>query len=313
MMKRQILLAASIAIIASGAADARPGDRLRERIRARQQSQQAAPALQGGEEIAYGRDPLQRLRLWRAILAQVGGQRAAAPLVIFVHGGGWSQGSMDNATGRHKAPHFTGNGYAFASINYRLVPQATVEQQAADVSLALKALLDRAGEYGIDRNRVVLMGHSAGAHLVALVGTDEQYLRGAGLSFADVEGIIPIDGAAYDVAAQIEQAGRRMRETYVTAFGTDPARQRALSPISHAAGPNAPAFYIPHVQREDGVRQSNALAAALRAAGTPAETASFEGRGLIGHMAINRQLGDPDYPATPAVDAWLARVFAQAQ
>ncbi len=87
-----------------------------------------------------------------------------------------------------------------------------------------------------------------------------------GLSFADVDGVMPNDGAAYDVPTQMAQAGRFMSGTYTEAFGTDPARQKALSPLAHAAGPNAPAFLLIHVQREDGVAQNAALAEALRRA-----------------------------------------------
>ena len=238
------------------------------------------------------------------------GTAKPAPLVLFVHGGGWKRGSKDNAAGGWKQIHYPASGYAYASINYRLVPDATVEQQAADVAAALAHLLTRADALGIDRTRVVLMGHSAGAHLVALVGTDERYLRGAGLSFADLDGVIPIDGAAYDVPVQMQDGPKIMQDTYAQAFGTDPARQRALSPTLQAAAPNAPAFLIPHVQRPDGVRQSEALAAALRGAGARADIASFEGTGLKGHGEINRSMGDPAYAATPVVDAWLKRVFA---
>jgi arylformamidase len=100
-----------------------------------------------------------------------------------------------------------------------------------------------------------------------------------------------------------------MKDTYEQAFGTDPERQRALSPTSHARSPNAPAFLLIHVQRQDGVAQNKDLEAALRRAGTPVERREFDGRGLKGHMEINRNLGDPSYPATPVVDAWLKRVF----
>ena len=174
---------------------------------------------------------------------------------------------------------------------------------------ALKALLDRAGQLGIDRSRVVITGHSAGAHLVALVGTDEQYLRGAGLSFADLDGVIPNDGAAYDVAMQLRLAGPKMKDTYTQAFGTDPARQKALSPTHHARSPNAPAFLLIHVQRKDGIAQNKELEAALRRSGTAVERREFEGQGLKGHMEINRNLGDPAYPATPVVDGWLKWAF----
>ena len=157
--------------------------------------------------------------------------------------------------------------------------------------------------------RVALMGHSAGAHLVALVGTDERYLKRAGLSFGDLAGVIPIDGAAYDVEQQIAQAGPLMRRTYAAAFGNDPARQRALSPIAQAAAPNAPAFLLLHVQRQDGVAQNGALEAALRQAGTRVERRDFPGEGLRGHREINRRLGDPSYAPTAAVDAFLPTVF----
>lgn len=275
----------------------------RERFAARMAEQTDGDASRK-VTIAYGGDPLQTLDFWRAR-----GMNGPAPLILFVHGGGWQRGDKDNATGRFKAPHYTGEGYGFASINYRLVPTASVEQQAADVAAAVRALVDRAAALGIDRRHIVLMGHSAGAHLVALVGTDARYLKDAGLSFSDIAGVIPIDGAAYDVAAQMRDGPPFMQKTYKQAFGEDPARQRRLSPTEQAAAPNASAFLLLHVQRRDGVRQTKALAAALEAGGSRVETESFEGKGLRGHMEINRSLGDPAYPATATVDAWLERLF----
>jgi arylformamidase len=302
-MKTMILLPlAALGLTLAGIAEAREGGPLRERLGLRERGQ--AVAVPGKQTLAYGSDPLQQLDFYPAQ-----GARGPAPLLLYVHGGGWKRGSKETAASRHAPGHFTGLGYNYASIDYRLVPNATVEQQAADVAQALKALLDRAGQLGIDRRRVVITGHSAGAHLVALVGTDEQYLRGAGLSFADLDGVIPNDGAAYDAGKQVEQAGRLMKDTYVQAFGTDPARQKALSPLHHAGGRNAPAFLLIHVQRQDGIAQNKALEAALRRAGTPVERREFNGRGLKGHMEINRNLGDPAYPATPVVDAWLKRLF----
>lgn len=261
------------------------------------------PAIPAPQTLAYGPDSLQALDLWVPAGAK------NAPLVLFVHGGGWKRGSKNNATGHAMPAHMMAQGYAFASIDYRLVPRNTVEEQAGDVAAALAHVLKRAEALGIDRRRVVLTGHSAGAHLVALVGTDERYLKSAGLSFADIKGVIPNDGAAYDVAAQIAGAGPMMRDTYSQAFGTDPARQTALSPIAQAAAPNAPAFLLLHVQRPDAVAQSKALAEALRKGGSQAEVAGFPGEGLRGHMEINRRLGQPDYPATATVDAWLKKVL----
>jgi acetyl esterase/lipase len=262
-----------------------------------------AAATSAKQTLSYGSDPLQTLDFWR-------GRSPDAPLVVFVHGGGWKRGDKRMMDGSDKLRHWRGLGYAVVSLNYRLVPDATVEQQAQDVATALALLKRQSRQLGIDPGRIALVGHSAGAHLVALVGTDSAYLRQAGLSFADIAGVVPLDGAAYDVPAQLTEGPRVMQGTYRQAFGEDPMRQARLSPTLQAAAPNAGPFLILHVQREDGIRQSEALAAALREAGTEAEVKGFAGTGLRGHAQMNREMGDPDYPATPVLDAFLARIFA---
>jgi arylformamidase len=281
---------------------AEPGP-LRQMLSGRMAAKLAEPPAPGAMPYAYGPDPLQKLDLWRPAA------HAPAPLIIFVHGGGWKRGDKDNATGAAKVNHLLGRSYAVASIDYRLVPAATVEQQAGDVALALAWLRAHAAAYGVDPDRIVLMGHSAGAHLVALVGTDPVYLAAVGLDYRALRGVVPIDGAAYDVPTQIADAGNFMHDTYGEAFGADPVRQNKLSPTRQAAAPNAPAFLLLHVSRPDGIAQAQALADALTAAGTAVERRQFEGTGLRGHMVINRSLGDPAYPATPVLDAWLDRVL----
>ena len=263
----------------------------------------AHPEQAGSVELSYGKDPLQKLDYWKPV-------KKGSPLVIFVHGGGWKRGDKRDATGQ-KAEHFHAGGYAFASINYRLVPDCTVEQQARDVAAALAFLTKKADTLGFDKNRIVLMGHSAGAHLSALVGTDMSYLKNAGFNAKSLRGVIPLDGACYDVPKQIAQSGELMHDTYLQAFGSEAARQIKLSPTHHAAAPNAPAFLILHVRRIDGTEQSKALGEALRKNGTAAEVKGFGGFGLKGHAEINRRLGDPDYLATPVVDEWLKRTFSR--
>lgn len=279
--------------------------RMRDRIAKRFTEQVEKDKVSGGRDYAYGADRLQHFAFWEPMA----GARGPAPLVLFVHGGGWKRGDMENATGKAKVAHYPAEGYAFASVNYRLVPDATVEQQAGDVASALKWIIGHAGELRIDPKRIVLLGHSAGAHLVALVGTDPRYLAAAGLDESAIVGVVPIDGAAYDVPKQLSIGARIMGPTYDQAFGKDPVRQRALSPTFQAASPNAPAFLILHVQRKDGIEQSRGLAEALRSAGTNVQINDFPGTGLQGHMVINRSLGDPAYPATKVVDDWLKGRF----
>ncbi len=308
-----ILLTTSItATSANGSMRERFREKMRERVMERMQqdvAKDAAATPKPSLSFSYGADPLNTADFWAAKPPATASNSGKTPLIIFVHGGGWSKGDKTNATGHWKPEHFTASGYAFASINYPLVPEATVEMQANAIAAAIRQFINRAEMLHIDPRRIVLMGHSAGAHLVALVGSDDRFLGGVGMSSADLAGVIPIDGAAYDVAKQMEIGAKLMQPSYIAAFGTDPARQRALSPIFQTAKPNAPRFLILHVQRPDGIAQSKALAAALTAAGTQVQINSFAGEGLKGHMEINRSLGDPAYAATPVVDVWLKAVF----
>ena len=285
-MKKPVVAAVLATALASGSVIANSAER-------------RAPAP---VELSFGSDKLQRVDVWA-------GQSKSAPLVVFVHGGGWKRGDKSMMKGSAKLSHWQAQGYAVASVNYRLVPDATVEQQAQDVADAVALLKREASRLRYDAGRIVLVGHSAGAHLVALVGTDPAYLRKAGLGYSDIDGIIPLDGAAYDVPAQMDENARLMGDTYEQAFGTDPERQKALSPTFHAAAPNAPSFLILHVQRRDGTQQSRGLARALQGAGTQASVEAVDGRGLRGHAEINRKLGEPDYPATALVDRYLAARF----
>lgn len=296
MIKPLILL---LAMLCLSPASAQIGGLLRDRLVQRGQS----ATMPGGQELSYGSNALQKLDYWKPAAP-------GSPLLVFVHGGAWKIGDKRDAVGE-KGGHALQQGYSFASINYRLVPSCTVEEQAQDVANAVAHLIKNAEKLGFDAKRVALMGHSAGAHLAALVGTDLRFLKTAELNEKSLRGVILLDGAAYDVPAQIAEGGRFMHDTYLEVFGTDATRQKSLSPTVQAAAPNARAFLILHVQREDGTSQSNALAAALRKADTPAEVKGFEGRGLQGHADINRKLGDSSYPATAVVDAWLKSVFAK--
>lgn len=257
----------------------------------------SAPPAPGTREIAYGADPKQRLDL--LVPADV----KRAPLLLFVHGGGWSIGDKRTGAGV-KAAHFTDNGWAFASTNYRLVPQVTVEQQAADIAAAIAWSRANAAANGLESDRIVLMGHSAGAHLVALVGTDPRYLAAAGVPIGVVKGVILLDGAGYDIAQQMARPGNLVAGMYDAAFGKDVARQKALSPTLHAAAPNvANWLMLPIDRRDDSKAQSEGLASALRPAGASAKVVAVPGES---HSSLNKGLGEAGDFATGEVDKFLA-------
>jgi acetyl esterase/lipase len=251
----------------------------------------------GTREFAYGADPKQRLDLVKPVGV------ARAPVLLFIHGGGWSIGDKAHAA-PEKARWTNSKGWAFATANYRLVPQATIEQQAADVAGAIAWLRANAAREGLDPDRIVLMGHSAGAHLAALVGTDPQYLKAAGVPMSAVKGIVLLDGAGYDVPAQASAEMNLVKPMYEAAFSTDPKRQAALSPTRHAAAPNVGRWLIlPIERRADSQAQSKELADALNRAGASAIVVAVPGES---HGSLNKGLGEAGDFATEQVARFLA-------
>jgi arylformamidase len=247
-------------------------------------------------ELSFGADALQKLDLWPS------SKSGRAALIVFIHGGGWSIGDKRTGIGE-KDRHFTANGYAFASVNYRLVPQVTPAEQAQDVAAALALLRTQPG---IDPDRIVLMGHSAGAHLAALVGTDPSYFAAAGVPMASVRGVILLDGAGYDVAKQMQSPANIVSGMYKAAFTTDPKRQAELSPTLHAAAPNAAYWLIINdADRRNSQSQSDTLAAALTKAGSRADRMPIAN---TSHTALNRNVGVAGDAETARIDAFIAEV-----
>jgi acetyl esterase/lipase len=115
-------------------------------------------------EYVPGGHPRQKLDLYLPRDAQAGSKR---PLIVWVHGGAWLGGSKDNCP----AVRFTSDGYAVASVNYRLSQHAIFPAQIQDCKAAIRWLRANADTHGIDPNRIGAWGASAGGHLVALLGT----------------------------------------------------------------------------------------------------------------------------------------------
>ena len=121
---------------------------------------------------------------------------------------------------------------------------------------------------------------------------------------SSVKGVVLLDGAGYDVPAQMAAKGNPAAGMYDAAFGKDPARQKALSPASHAAAPNAANWLIlPVERRADSRAQSQGLAAALRQGGASASVVPVPGES---HRTLNRGLGEAGDFATGEIDRFLA-------
>jgi len=233
----------------------------------------------------------------------VGRDQPQAPrsVAVFVHGGGWRHG--DKANVGEKPQAFVQRGHLFASVNYRLEKPVTPREQAADVASAVSWLREHTGEFGGDPRKIFLVGHSAGAHLAALVATDDRLLRQRGLEPEALSGVVLLDGAGYDVPRQMAEARLpRLRQLYRDAFGDDPETLRDSSPVTHVrSGKRYPPFLIFHVgMRGDSRTQAGLLAGKLRAAGGRVQVVHEPKKN---HMTLNRELGLPgDAPTQRVLD-----------
>lgn len=249
--------------------------------------------------LRYGDHSRQSVRVYPATGSA---DRASRPLAVYIHGGAWRMGSPERV--RAKPQWFAEAGWVFASVGYRVLPEAPVEEQARDVAAGLRALRADAVRLGFDPQRIVLMGHSAGAHLAALVATDERYL---GEDRAAVRAVILLDGAGYDVTHEFMLRGPLARKLYGDAFGEDPARQRALSPITHVDAGDPPEWLIVFAEsRLDAREQAAQFGDALQQVGLRVERVPDPGN----HLEINREFGTPGYRANAAIRALMGRVEA---
>ena len=264
-------------------------------------SEMNADQPSGGTDMAYGKANSQILRFWKANPAK----SSKAPIVLFVHGGSWRSGTYLDSIGSAKVGYLIDKGYAFATVNYTLIPSVTVEEQVQEVANSINYLVENETRLDIDSERFILMGHSSGAHVVTLLGTDTSYLEQAGTSISIVQAVIALDGSNYNAAAEILDNPGQIADNMIYGFGTDMKRLIAVSPTYHAHAPNARAFLLLHAHRHGDTRQAVELAAALNAAGTDTTLHVFEGQGFEGHIQMLLRLGDPTYPATAVMESWL--------
>lgn len=199
---------------------------------------------EGGREIddiAYGADREQRLDVF------VPARAKAAPIMFMVHGGAWligdkaSRGITDS-----KVDYFLPRGVIFISTNYRLSPKADPVEQARDVARALAYVQLHASDWGGDASRIVIMGHSAGAHLVALLASDPVLAKEQGL--APWLGTVVLDSAALDLEAIMKGPHPRF---YDRVFKDDPAFWKAASPYAVLADQTAPMLIVCSSKRDD--------------------------------------------------------------
>jgi arylformamidase len=241
-------------------------------------------------DLSYGSDPAQKLDVYRLQ------EPKQAPILVMVHGGAWIVGDKGNSgVVANKVQHWLPRGYIVVSVNYRMSRPPSPLNQAEDVGRALAHIQARAADWGGDASRVVLIGHSAGAHLVALftVAPDIAGRTGAGPWL----GSILLDSAAHDVVELMKGQHPRF---YDLAFGADPSRWAEVSPIHQLVARPVPMILVCSSRRNDSCPAARRFAAKAVSLGGRATVLSLD----LNHGEINRELGrSPGY--TASIDDFL--------
>ncbi len=258
-------------------------------------------AIRLAAAVRYGEDPAQRLQLFvptdRAHDPAVTG--SALPVVVFIHGGGWTSGDPHDYrfVARTLAPH----GYAVLLAGYRLDEAGRYPAMLEDGAAVLRWIGAHAPGLGGDAGRVVLMGHSAGAYNAAMLGVDPRWLEQSGLDRQALRGVVGLAGP-YDFLP-LDDAST------IAAFGhaDDLA---ATQPVSHVRGDAPPLLLIHGAEdRRVRLRHSLALARAMAGCGGCSETHVLDGvthEGLI--MRFARPFSTRDRRALTHVLDFLARI-----
>jgi acetyl esterase/lipase len=199
------------------------------------------------------------------------------PLIVWVHGGAWRAGSKEDMP----LGKLVEQGYAVASVDYRLSTVAPFPAQAHDIKGAIRFLRAKAAEYGFDGGRIAVAGGSAGGHLAALIGVtngDEELEGKVGGNLeqkSDVQAIISLFGASdlTTILAQSTAKGREMRAPALQLLlGGQPDQKPELaklaSPVAHI-DPHDPPLLLVHGDADPQMppEQSRELAAAYQKAG----------------------------------------------
>ena len=246
-----------------------------------------------------------------------GGLAKPPPIVIYIHGGGWQAGSKE----RPVALGLTQQGFALASIDYRLSPVAIWPAQIDDCKAAVRWVRANASKYGYDAGKIGVIGDSAGGHLVALLGTTagDPKLEGdegnAGVSstvqaavdyYGPTNFISLVDQVTPQQRSNIENPVTRLFGGPIWNGGPVADKQevaKEASPVYHVTPQSCP-FFIVHGDQDKVVppQQSEEFYRALQKAGVPSTLVIVKGGGhgfndppsaLAATNFLKQQLGVP--------------------
>lgn len=217
------------------------------------------------------------------------------PVLFFVHGGAWVIGDK-NQFGIYSAlgQNFARQGIGTVVTNYRLSPKVQHPEHIKDVARAFAWTHRNIAKHGGKPDQIFACGHSAGGHLVALLGTDETYLKNEGLSLKAIKGVIPMSGV-YRIPERMMPA----------VFGKDPEVVKKASPLEHVRA-GLPPFLIIYADRDMPMcdTMSELFCKALKEKACTAETCSIADRS---HVSIIMRVSRANDPCAQAIARFIAK------
>jgi acetyl esterase/lipase len=246
--------------------------------------------------LSYGGDPRQKLDVYAP------SHPDHRPVVIFFYGGTWSAGRKSNYAfvGAALAEH----GYVTVIPDYRLYPKVRFPTFVADGAQAVAWAQQHARDFGGDPDRLVLMGHSAGAHIAALLALNPSYVAAAGVRPHSIAGFIGLSGP-YALVPDTDT---------LHAIFAPPHVPSDWQPV-HFADSAAPPALLLHGADDKVVASAHAkkLRDALLAQGTDIEMHLYPGRGHVDTIASFAVVARHRTPALEQSLAFLGRVTAGAR
>lgn len=235
-------------------------------------------------------------------------QAAAAPAVVFVHGGYWSpldRRWLQPVTGAfgNVGVAFARHGVVAAVIGYRQYPVVQRgDDSLDDIAAAIRFVRASCPSWGCDAGRVFVVGHSAGGHLASLLAMDGRILRRNGVDPEAIAGFVSIDGI-FDLGASLAAFKPGQAEIVRRLFGPDDATLAAHATISYARASHPPLLFVDSTGDEqvclDGFRRMKARMAEV---GSPARFVELAG---LGHNELVFRIGTDDDPVMPTLLAFV--------
>lgn len=242
------------------------------------------------QNVAYGSDPKQTMDVYIPPNAR------NAPVIFMVHGGAWMIGDKANSgVVQNKINYFLPRGYVFVSTDYRMVPQVGVMTEADDVAHALAYAQEHAADWGGDPSRFVLMGHSAGAHLVTLLSSVPAIWRNANAH--PWLGTIALDSAAYNVVSIMSSPHQ---DFYDRVFGNDRNLWQEASPTLQLGSAPPPMLLVCSSLRNNSCDQAAGFADRAKSLGGRVNVVPMAMR----HSELNTEVGAPG-SYTDRIDEFL--------